>query len=247
MKPGNKNSYNSLKSISIDNKNFKFYSLNEAEKNGLDGISKLPKSLKVLLENLLRYEDDLSVQKNQIEAIKNWLKEKKSKTEIAYRPARVLLQDYTGIPAVADLAAMRDAVKEKNKNPNAINPLSPVDLVIDHSVQVDKFANKDSLEKNVEIEFQRNGERYSFLKWGQQAFNNFRIVPPGTGICHQVNLEYLSKVVWSENLKEKIFYFQILWLERTAIQQWLMHYQFLVGALEELKLKRVCWVNLFQC
>ena len=141
MKPGNKNSYNSLKSISIDNKNFKFYSLNEAEKNGLDGISKLPKSLKVLLENLLRYEDDLSVQKSLIEAIKNWLKEKKSKTEIAYRPARVLLQDYTGIPAVADLAAMREAVKEKNKDPNTINPISTVDLVIDHSVQVDKFAN----------------------------------------------------------------------------------------------------------
>jgi aconitate hydratase len=207
MKPGNKNSYNSLKSISIDNKNFKFYSLNEAEKNGLDGISKLPKSLKILLENLLRYEDDLSVQKNQIEAIKNWLKEKKSKTEIAFRPARVLLQDYTGIPAVVDLAAMREAVKEKNKDPNIINPLSSVDLVIDHSVQVDKFANKDSLEKNVEIEFQRNSERYSFLKWGQQAFNNFRIVPPGTGICHQVNLEYLSKVVWSEKFKREDFLF----------------------------------------
>lgn len=207
MKPGNKNSYNSLKSISIDNKNFKFYSLNEAEKNGLDGISKLPKSLKVLLENLLRYEDDLSVQKNQIEAIKNWLKEKKSKTEIAYRPARVLLQDYTGIPAVADLAAMREAVKEKNKDPNTINPLSAVDLVIDHSVQVDKFASKNALEKNVEIEFKRNSERYSFLKWGQQAFNNFRIVPPGTGICHQVNLEYLSKVVWSEKFEGEDFLF----------------------------------------
>ena len=132
---------------------------------------------------------------------------KKSSIEIAYRPARVLLQDYTGIPAVADLAAMREAVKEKNKDPNTINPLSTVDLVIDHSVQVDKFANKDSLEKNVEIEFQRNGERYSFLKWGQQAFNNFRIVPPGTGICHQVNLEYLSKVVWSERFEGKDFLF----------------------------------------
>jgi aconitate hydratase len=147
--------------------------------------------LKYFLENLLRYEDDLSVNKNQIEAIKNWLKEKKSKTEIAYRPARVLLQDYTGIPAVADLAAMREAVKEKNKDPNTINPLSAVDLVIDHSVQVDQSAKSDSFDKNVEIEFNRNGERYSFLKWGQQAFNNFRIVPPGTGICHQVNLEYL--------------------------------------------------------
>ena len=207
MKPGNKNSYNSLKNLNINGTNYKYYSLLEAEKNGLTGISKLPKSLKVLLENLLRYEDDLSVTKTQIEAIKDWIKKKKSYTEIAYRPARVLLQDYTGIPAVADLAAMREAVKEKNKDPNTINPLSAVDLVIDHSVQVDKYANKDSLEKNVEIEFERNGERYSFLKWGQQAFNNFRIVPPGTGICHQVNLEYLSKVVWSEKYKEDEYLF----------------------------------------
>ena len=207
MKPGQKNSYNSLKSINIGGKDYKFYSLSEAEKNGLTGISKLPKSLKVLLENLLRYEDELTVTKNQIEAIKNWLQNKKSSTEIAYRPARVLLQDYTGLPAVADLAAMRDAVKEKNKDPNTINPLSAVDLVIDHSVQVDKFANKNSLEKNVEIEFQRNGERYSFLKWGQQAFNNFRIVPPGTGICHQVNLEYLSKVVWTTEYKNDKYIF----------------------------------------
>ena len=198
MKPGNKNSYNSLKSMKVDGSDYKYYSILEAEKNGLTGVSKLPKSLKVLLENLLRYEDDVSVTKSQIQAIHEWLKNKKSKTEIAYRPARVLLQDYTGIPAVADLAAMREAVKEKKKDPGSINPLSTVDLVIDHSVQVDKFANKNSFEKNVDIEFERNGERYSFLKWGQQAFNNFRIVPPGTGICHQVNLEYLSKVVWSE-------------------------------------------------
>jgi aconitate hydratase len=207
MKPGNKNSYNSLKTININNSEYKYYSLAEAEKNGLSGISKLPKSLKVLLENLLRYEDDLSVTKSQIEAIKEWLKKKKSSTEIAYRPARVLLQDYTGIPAVADLAAMREAVKEKNKDPNTINPLSAVDLVIDHSVQVDKSANADSFEKNVDIEFKRNGERYSFLKWGQQAFNNFRIVPPGTGICHQVNLEYLSKVVWSEKFNDEDYLF----------------------------------------
>jgi aconitate hydratase len=207
MKPGNKNSYNSLKSIKINNSEYKYYSLTEAEKNGLDGISKLPKSLKVLLENLLRYEDNLSVTKDQIKAIKEWLKTKKSSTEIAYRPARVLLQDYTGIPAVADLAAMREAVKEKNKDPNTINPLSAVDLVIDHSVQVDKSANSSSFEKNVDIEFKRNGERYSFLKWGQQAFNNFRIVPPGTGICHQVNLEYLSKVVWSEKFKDENYLF----------------------------------------
>ncbi len=201
MKLGLKNSYKSLSEIKVGNKNYKYFSLRKAEKNGLDNISKLPKSLKVLLENLLRYEDEVSVNKTQIDAIKDWLKTKKSNTEIAYRPARVLLQDYTGIPAVADLAAMREAVKDKNKDPNTINPLSAVDLVIDHSVQVDLSAKADSFEKNVDIEFERNGERYSFLKWGQQAFNNFRIVPPGTGICHQVNLEYLSKVVWSEEFK----------------------------------------------
>ena len=207
MKPGNKNSYKSLSDLEVNGKNFKYYSLKKAELNGLQGVSKLPKSLKVLLENLLRYEDDVSVNKNQIEAVKNWLDTKKSKTEIAYRPARVLLQDYTGIPAVADLAAMREAVKEKNKDPNTINPLSAVDLVIDHSVQVDQSAKKDSFEKNVDIEFKRNGERYSFLKWGQSAFNNFRIVPPGTGICHQVNLEYLSKVVWLEEYKGEKYLF----------------------------------------
>ena len=207
MKPGKKNSYKALKSININSKEYKYYSLTEAEKNGLPGISRLPKSLKVLLENLLRYQDDLTVTQNQIEAVKDWLKEKKSNTEIAYRPARVLLQDYTGIPAVADLAAMREAVKEKNKDPKKINPLSSVDLVIDHSVQVDKSAKADSFEKNVDIEFERNGERYSFLKWGQQAFNNFRIVPPGTGICHQVNLEYLSKVVWRESFENDDYLF----------------------------------------
>ena len=207
MKPGNKNSYKSLNTININSKDYKYYSLAEAEKNGLSGISRLPKSLKVLLENLLRYEDDLTVTRKQIDSVKNWLKEKKSNTEIAYRPARVLLQDYTGIPAVADLAAMREAVKEKNKDPKKINPLSSVDLVIDHSVQVDQSAKSDSFEKNVDIEFERNGERYSFLKWGQQAFNNFRIVPPGTGICHQVNLGYLSKVVWKESYKDDEYLF----------------------------------------
>jgi aconitate hydratase len=207
MKPGNKNSFNSKSKININNKDYIYYSISEAEKNGLEGVSKLPKSLKVLLENLLRYEDDLTVNKSQITAIRDWLKTKKSNTEIAYRPARVLLQDYTGIPAVADLAAMREAVKEKSKDPNTINPLSAVDLVIDHSVQVDQSAKADSFDKNVEIEFKRNGERYSFLKWGQNAFNNFRIVPPGTGICHQVNLEYLSKVVWSEKVNDQQYIF----------------------------------------
>ena len=207
MKPGKKNSFNSLSEISIKGKNYKYFSLKEAEKNGLEGISRLPKSIKVLLENLLRYEDDLTVNKSQIVSIKEWLKTKKSNTEISYRPARVLLQDYTGIPAVADLAAMREAVKEKKKDPKTINPLSTVDLVIDHSVQVDKYASSNSLKDNVDIEFQRNEERYSFLKWGQQAFDNFRIVPPGTGICHQVNLEYLSKVVWTESFENENYIF----------------------------------------
>jgi aconitate hydratase len=207
MKPGSKNTYKSLSKITINGKDYKYYSLKESEKNGLEGISKLPKSIKVLLENLLRYEDDLIVNKSQIEAVKEWLKSRKSKNEIAYRPARILLQDYTGIPAVADLAAMREAVKEKNKDPNTINPLSSVDLVIDHSVQVDKYASTNSLKENVDIEFQRNAERYSFLKWGQQAFKNFRIVPPGTGICHQVNLEYLSKVVWIEKFENENYIF----------------------------------------
>ncbi len=197
MKFNSKNTFKSLDSISSSGKEFKIFSLKKAESNGLEGISKLPISLKVLLENLLRHEDGVSVDENQILAIKDWLKNKKSNTEIAYRPARVLMQDYTGIPAVADLAAMRDAVKNKNKDPEKINPLSTVDLVIDHSVMVDEYASGKSFAKNVEKEFSRNGERYSFLKWGQKAFDNFRVVPPGTGICHQVNLEYLSKVVWS--------------------------------------------------
>ncbi|MDA9684714.1 aconitate hydratase AcnA [Candidatus Pelagibacter bacterium] len=197
MKFNSKNTFKSLDSISSSGKEFKIFSLKKAESNGLEGISKLPISLKVLLENLLRHEDGVSVDENQILAIKDWLKKKKSNTEIAYRPARVLMQDYTGIPAVADLAAMRDAVKNKNKDPEKINPLSTVDLVIDHSVMVDEYASGKSFARNVEKEFSRNGERYSFLKWGQKAFDNFRVVPPGTGICHQVNLEYLSKVVWS--------------------------------------------------
>ena len=198
------NSFKSKKTIQVNGKDYVIYSLTEAEKNGLKDISKLPKSLKVLLENLLRYEDNSTVDKNQINALQSWLKTKTSDTEIAYRPARVLMQDYTGIPAVADLAAMRDAVKAKNKDPKKINPLSQVDLVIDHSVMVDNYANKDSFDLNVEKEFSRNGERYSFLKWGQQAFNNFKVVPPGTGICHQVNLEYLSKVVWSSEVNGEL-------------------------------------------
>ena len=205
MKFNSKNSFQSLDELKSSGKKYKIFSLKKAEQNGLEGISKLPKSLKVLLENLLRYEDDLTVDKKQILALKEWLKTKKSNTEIAYRPARTLLQDYTGIPAIADLAAMRDAVKSKNKDPNKINPLSTVDLVIDHSVMVDEYASDKSFNQNVEKEFSRNEERYAFLKWGQKAFDNFRVVPPGTGICHQVNLEYLAKVVWSSKSGEDLY------------------------------------------
>ena len=205
MKFGQKNSFNCIKKLNINGKNYNYFSLAEAEKNGLSGISRLPNSLKILLENLLRFEDDLTVNTTQIEALKNWLTNKSSKTEIAYKPSRILMQDYTGIPAIADLAAMRDAVKSKNIDPKKINPLSTVDLVIDHSVMVDNYASKDSFNKNVEKEFSRNGERYSFLKWGQNAFNNLRVVPPGTGICHQVNLEYLAKVVWSSKLEGNLY------------------------------------------
>ncbi len=168
------------------------------------GISRLPYSLKVLLENLLRFEDGRSVHKDDILAIAKWVKNKgKDEKEIAFRPARVLMQDFTGVPAVVDLAAMRDAMKALGQDPKKINPLAPVDLVIDHSVMVDYFANSKAFKQNVNLEYDRNGERYTFLKWGQGAFDNFRVVPPGTGICHQVNLEYLAKTVWTRTDKVK--------------------------------------------
>jgi aconitate hydratase len=196
------NSFKSKKTLKVGSKTYTYYSLKAAEKNGLTGISKLPYSMKVLLENLLRYEDDRSVSKEDIEAMRDWLKAKKSDLEIAFRPARVLMQDFTGVPAVVDLAAMRDAMTTLGGDPEKINPLAPVDLVIDHSVMVDYFGTKDAFKQNVAREFERNGERYQFLRWGQSAFNNFRVVPPGTGICHQVNLEYLAQTVWTTKVKE---------------------------------------------
>src|SRR6201999_3609114 len=179
-----------------------YFSLAAAEKNGLTGISRLPYSLKVLLENLLRYEDGKTVTADDVRAVVAWLKNRTSDREIAFRPARVLMQDLTGVPAVVDLAAMRDAMKTLGGDPEKINPLAEVDLVIDHSVMVDNFGHKDSFKKNVGIEYERNMERYQFLRWGQQAFANFRVVPPGTGICHQVNLEYLAQTVWTRKVKE---------------------------------------------
>ena len=197
-------SFKSRKTLKAGSRTYTYFSLKAAEKNGLKGISKLPYSLKVLLENLLRHEDGRSVTKSDIEGIAKWLKNRgRDEMEIAFRPARVLMQDFTGVPAVVDLAAMRDAMKALGQDPKKINPLAPVDLVIDHSVMVDYFANSSAFRKNVDLEYDRNGERYRFLKWGQGAFDNFRVVPPGTGICHQVNLEYLAKTVWTRDDKVK--------------------------------------------
>ncbi len=196
------NSFNARQTIDVSGKTYTYFSLPEAEKNGLDGISRLPFSLKVLLENLLRFEDGRSVNADDIKAVAEWMAKRRSDREITYRPARVLMQDFTGVPAVVDLAAMRDATSNLGGDPRVINPQVPVDLVIDHSVMVDFFGGPDSFKKNVEMEYERNGERYTFLRWGQEAFSNFRVVPPGTGICHQVNLEYLSQTVWTREDRE---------------------------------------------
>ncbi|WEX09858.1 aconitate hydratase AcnA [Chelativorans sp. AA-79] len=191
-------SYKCRRTLKVGNTEYTYFDLKEAEKNGLAGVSRLPFSMKVLLENLLRKEDGRSVSKESIEAVAAWLSDRGAAgVEIAYSPARVLMQDFTGVPAVVDLAAMRDAMASLGGDPQKINPLVPVDLVIDHSVIVDEFGTPLAFARNVELEYQRNAERYRFLKWGQQAFKNFRVVPPGTGICHQVNLEFLARVVWS--------------------------------------------------
>lgn len=189
-------SLNSRRSLEVGGRTYHYFSLPDAARQ-LGDLQRLPMSLKVLLENLLRWEDDKTVTRDDFTALADWLRERTSDREIQYRPARVLMQDFTGVPAVVDLAAMRDAVAKAGGDPQRINPLSPVDLVIDHSVMVDRFGNSHAFEENVEIEMQRNGERYAFLRWGQNAFDNFSVVPPGTGICHQVNLEYLGRTVWT--------------------------------------------------
>ncbi|WP_339682245.1 aconitate hydratase AcnA [uncultured Hyphomonas sp.] len=193
-------SFKSKRTLTVGSKTYTYFSLSAAAENGLGDVSRLPASLKVLLENMLRHEDGKTVTKEDILAFKSWLENKGGVShEIAYRPARVLMQDFTGVPAVVDLAAMRDAAQKLGASADAINPQVPVDLVIDHSVMVDSFGGENSFEKNVEIEYQRNQERYEFLRWGSTAFKNFRVVPPGTGICHQVNLEYLGQTVWTKD------------------------------------------------
>ncbi|GAB4391373.1 MAG: aconitate hydratase AcnA [Gammaproteobacteria bacterium] len=200
-------SFKTRKQLSVGNKNYSYFSLPAAQQAGLGDLTRLPHSLKVLLENLLRHEDNKTVTRKDIQAIAHWLQHKKSDAEIAYRPARVLMQDFTGVPAVVDLAAMRNAMDQVGQDPQCINPLSPVDLVIDHSVQVDEFGRSDAFIKNVAAEMQRNQERYELLCWAQKSFENFRVVPPGTGICHQVNLEYLAKTVWTKQINGETFAF----------------------------------------
>lgn len=190
------------RTLEVGGKSYDYYSINAAEDAGIGKVSRLPYSLKVVLENLLRREDGRAVTVDDIKAIGAWLDKQRSDHEIAYLPTRILLQDFTGVPAVVDLAAMRDAMVAMGGDPDKINPLSPVDLVIDHSVMIDESGTPTAFQRNVELEFERNMERYEFLKWGQQAFSNFRVVPPGTGICHQVNLEYLAKVVWSSEVED---------------------------------------------
>src|SRR3569832_743161 len=197
MTPTGKDSLNTRSTLQVGSKSYVYYSLPKASE-ALGDVSRLPFSMKVLLENLLRFEDGETVTTKDLESMAEWLKERKVAREIQYRPARVLMQDFTGVPAVVDLAAMRDAMKQLGGDPQKINPLVPVNLVIDHSVMVDEFGTPRAFEKNVEFEYERNSERYEFLKWGSQGFDNFKVVPPGTGICHQVNLEHVAQVVWTD-------------------------------------------------
>jgi len=194
-------SFKCQKTLKVGGKTYVYYSLPAAEKNGLKGISRLPFSMKVLLENLLRHEDGRSVKKEDILAVSKWLKKRKLDQEVAFRPARVLMQDFTGVPAVVDLAAMRNAMQKLGGDAEKINPLVPVDLVIDHSVIINFFGDNQAFAKNVAEEYKQNQERYEFLKWGQRSFQSFSVVPPGTGICHQVNLEYIAQTVWSKKQK----------------------------------------------
>ena len=204
MKSTGQDSLKTRQTLSAGGQDYTYFSIPEAQKT-IGDVSRLPASLKVLLENVLRFEDGASTTVDHAKAIAEWLQNGRSEKEVPFRPSRILMQDFTGVPAVVDLAAMRDGIIKLGGNPDKVNPLVPVDLVIDHSVMVDVAGTADALHQNVEIEFERNGERYRFLRWGAEAFENFRVVPPGTGICHQVNLEYLSQTVWTAKIKGESF------------------------------------------
>ena len=190
------------RTLTVEGNGYEYFSIPEAARE-LGDVSRLPVSLKVLLENVLRFENGGSYTVDDAKAIAGWLEKGSSTREVPFRPARILMQDFTGVPAVVDLAAMRDGITRLGGKPEKVNPLVPVDLVIDHSVMVDAYGTAGALQKNVDIEFERNGERYTFLRWGKEAFDNFRVVPPGTGICHQVNLEYLAQAVWASQADDK--------------------------------------------
>ena len=200
-------SFGSIKNLVIDNIDYKYFDLNTLAKIYNFELSKIPNSIKILLENLIRNEDGESVTKKMISNLCEIITESIDNFEISFTPARVLMQDFTGVPAVADLAAMRDALKDRGINPNKINPLSRVDLVIDHSIMVDHFGSDYAYEENLRKEFNRNKERYEFLKWGQNTFDNFYLTPPGGGICHQVNLENIAKTIWSKKINNEDFLF----------------------------------------
>jgi aconitate hydratase len=242
------------RTLSAAGKSIAYYSIPAAEAAGLGKFSNLPASLKVVLdnlpaslkvvlENMLRFEDGKTVTTDDIKAFADWgVNGGRNPREIAYRPARVLMQDFTGVPAVVDLAAMRDAMVALGGDPEKINPLAPVDLVIDHSVMVDEFGNPRAFQMNVEREYQRNGERYQFLKWGQGAFDNFRVVPPGTGICHQVNLEYLAQTVWTDKAPTRT-----PWSAPTATPPWSTAWRFWAGGSAASRPRRRCWVSRSRC
>ncbi|MGH6706797.1 MAG: aconitase family protein, partial [Sphingomicrobium sp.] len=206
MIPTGQDSLKTRSTLEAGGKSYAYYSLDKAGA-ALGDVSRLPFSMKVLLENLLRFEDGKTVTRDDLQCMADWLKERRINREIQYRPARVLMQDFTGVPSVVDLAAMRDAMKSLGGDAQKINPQVPVHLIIDHSVMVDEFGTPRSFEKNVELEYQRNAERYEFLKWGASAFDDFKVVPPGTGICHQVNLEFLSKVVQAREINGEMVAF----------------------------------------
>src|ERR1700681_1202113 len=207
MSPASKNSFGTREMLQVDGKGYEIFRLSALEKKGVGHAGKLPFSIRILLENLLRQEDDRFVHAKDIEALAEWQPVTPKRSEIAFMPARVLLQDFTGVPAVADLAAMRDAIAKMGGDAKKINPLLPAELVIDHSVQVDKFGSDMAFAFHAQLEFQRNVERYAFLRWGQDALNNFKVVPPDTGICHQVTVEYLARVVFDAAADGKTFAF----------------------------------------
>jgi len=240
------NSFNSRAALTSGNQTYTFYRLAALAARGFN-LGRLPFSLKILLENLLRREDGVNITASDIEFLANWEPKANPAREIAFMPARVLMQDFTGVPAVVDLAAMRDAIHTLGGDPKRVNPLISAELVIDHSVQVDEYGSAGAYDANALLEFGRNRERYAFLKWGQSAFDNFSTVPPGMGICHQVNLEYLARVVFTRSQKASWLFIPILWSALTRTPRWLMDWACWAGAWAASRPRRQCLARLSRC